>query len=115
MPKIGPFSVSCCEPPNRSRVKVEVDSGSPVYEVEKPWYDPIILIYQKPSYLLESTSHDYYMNRGSIFYLFSPESLILLTFPTFPWKKDEFFIPKGEKSSGRLSFLLKYFKNPPVH
>ena len=53
-------------PPNRSRVKVEVDSGSPVYEVEKPWYDPIILIYQKPSYLLESTSHDYYMNGGSI-------------------------------------------------
>ena len=48
-------------------------------------------------------------------YLFSPKPLILLTFPTFPWKKDEFFIPKGEKSSGRLSFLLKYFKNPPVH
>ena len=46
-------------------VKVEVDSGSPVYEVEKFWYDPIILIYQKPSYLLESTSHDYYMNGGS--------------------------------------------------
>ena len=45
-------------------------------------------------------------------YLFSPKPLILLT---FPWKKDEFFIPKGEKSSGRLSFLLKYFKNPPVH
>ena len=66
LPKIGPFSVSCCEPPNRSRVKVEVDSGSPVYEVEKPWYDPIILIYQKPSYLLESTSHDYYMNGGSM-------------------------------------------------
>ena len=66
LPKIGLFSVSCCEPPNRSRVKVEVDSGSPVYEVEKPWYDPIILIYQEPSYLLESTSHDYYMNGGSI-------------------------------------------------
>ena len=66
MPKIGLFSVSCCEPPNRSRVKVEVDSGSPVYEVEKPWYDPVIPIYQEPSYLLESTSHDYYMNGGSI-------------------------------------------------
>ena len=65
MPKIGLFSVSCCEPPNRSRVKVEVDSGSPVYEVEKPWYDPVIPIYQEPSYLLESTSHDYYMNGGS--------------------------------------------------
>ena len=49
-----------------SRVKVEVDSGSPVYEVEKPWYDPVIPIYQEPSYLLESTSHDYYMNGGSI-------------------------------------------------
>jgi len=40
--------------------------------------------------------------------------MISFTFPTFPWEKDEFFIPKGEKSSGRLSFLLKYFKNPPV-
>ena len=60
------FAVSCCEPPNRSRVKVEVDSGSPVYEVEKPWYDPTILIYQEPSNLQESTSHDYYMNGGSI-------------------------------------------------
>ena len=64
--KIRLFSVSCCEPPNRSRVKVEVDSGSPVYEVEKPWYDPVIPIYQEPSYLLESTSHDYYMNGGSM-------------------------------------------------
>ena len=48
-------------------------------------------------------------------YLFSPKPMISFTFPTFPWEKDEFFIPKGEKSSGRLSFLLKYFKNPPVH
>ena len=39
-------------------------------------------------------------------YLFSPEPLILLTFPTFPWEKDEFLIPKGEKSSGRLSFQI---------
>ena len=70
MPKIGLFSVSCCEPPNRSRVKVEVDSGSPVYEVEKPWYDPTILIYQEPSYLQESTSHDYYMNGGSTYLCF---------------------------------------------
>ena len=37
----------------------------PIYEVEKPWYDPTILIYQEPSYLQESTSHDYYMNGGS--------------------------------------------------
>ena len=36
LPKIGLFAVTFCEPPNRSRVKVEVDSGSPVYEVEKP-------------------------------------------------------------------------------
>ena len=78
MPKIGLFSVSCCEPPNRSRVKVEVDSGSPVYEVEKPWYDPVIPIYQEPSYLLESTSHDYYMNGGSTyFYLYYKFEMIL--------------------------------------
>ena len=31
-------------------------------------------------------------------YLFSPEPLILLTFPTFPWKKDEVFLHQKGKS-----------------
>ena len=42
--KIGLFLVSCREPPIRSRLKVDVDSGSPVYGVDLAFYEPIILI-----------------------------------------------------------------------
>ena len=56
-----------------------------------------------------------YLSFLYFFIYFHPNPWFYLLFRLFHGKKMSFFIPKGEKSSGRLSFLLKYFKNPPVH
>ena len=56
-----------------------------------------------------------YLSFWYFFIYFHQNPWFYLLFRLFHGKKMSFFIPKGEKSSGRLSFLLKYFKNPPVH
>ena len=56
-----------------------------------------------------------YLSFWYFFIYFHQNPWFYLLFRLFHGKKTSFFIPKGEKSSGRLSFLLKYFKNPPVH
>ena len=42
--KIRPFLMSCGNTSIRLRVKVGVDSGSPVYGVNLLWYGPTIII-----------------------------------------------------------------------
>ena len=56
-----------------------------------------------------------YLSFWYFFIYFHQNHWFYWLFRLFHGKKMSFFTPKGEKSSGRLSFLLKYFKNPPVH